>query len=157
MKLVNKRVKKRLLGIYIVGIIVLIMSTIDNYIPGAYKHFMGGDYYVQIIGILILFLFWLGYPLFRYDSEGEVLIIEASEPIFISKLFDKQFSTEFPKVKLYDFKIKSILFRRTLSLYIKGRKGKSTLKVPISYLNSREVKYLNKSLNNILKNNKKDI
>ena len=157
MELVNKRVKKRFLGIYIVGISVLMMSTIDNFIPGAYKHFMGGDYYAPIIGVFIIFIFWLGYPLFKYDSEGGVLIIEASEPIIISKLFDKQFATEFPKVKLYNFKIKSIFFRRTLRLYIKGKKGKTTLKIPISYLSSKEIKYLNKSLNHILKNNKKDL
>ena len=149
----NKRVKKHFSLIYIITLFVLIISIVDDGISGTYRNFLAEEYLLLvIIGILVM-MYWLGSPLFKYDSDGEVLIIESSEPILVSRFTGKHFSAEFPKVKLINFEINQLLLKKTLYLYLRGKNKEKVLKTSVSYLSGKELLLLEKSLNKVLKKN----
>lgn len=153
MKINNKRVQKKFSVIYLLTLLVFIISILDNEISGRYSNFITKEHILILVGVISLMLFWLGMPLFNYDSDGEVLVIESSEPVLISRITRKHFISEFPKVKLYDFKIKELLLSKTLYLYLRGKKKETVLKTSVSYLNAKELLLLKRSLNKVLKNN----
>ncbi len=153
MRISNERVKKQFAVIYIITLFILIISIVDDGISGTYKNFIAEEYLLLVIFAILLMLFWLGSPLFNYDSDGEVLIIESSEPALISRFVGKHFSVEFPKVKLINFEINELMLRKTLYLYLRGKSKDTVLKTPISYLSGKELLFLEKSLNKVLKNN----
>jgi hypothetical protein len=102
----------------------------------------------------LYFLYYRGLPVFEYDSDGEVLILIAQEPVLqgYSQKFFKRI--EFPKRKLKGYKVKKRLFQRILILYIHSHEGHSkTSKMKISYLKSKEVKDVEMSLKRCLKRN----
>jgi len=153
MRISNKRVKKQFLVIYIITLFILIISIVDDGISGVYRNFIDEQYLLLVIIAILLMLSWLGSPLFKYDSDGEVLIIESCEPALMSRFTGKHFSAEFPKVKLINFKINELLLKKTLYLYLRGKNKDTVLKTSVSYLNSKELMLLEKSLNKVLKNN----
>ena len=153
MRISNKRVKKQFLVIYIITLFILILSIVDNGISGIYSNFIAEEYLLLVIMAVLLMFYWLGSPLFNYDSDGEVLIIESSEPLLVSRFTGKHFSAEFPKVKLINFEINQLLLKKTLYLYLRGENKETVLKTSVSYLSGRELVLLEKSLNKVLKQN----
>jgi hypothetical protein len=151
----NKRVKKQIGFQYLLMLGIVILSILDNSISGFYKDFISETYLYRFLAVVALFLVWLGYPLFRYDSDGEALVLEASEPILISKITGRKFVAEFPKNKLEDFRIRELMFKKTLYLHLRSKDKTTVLKSSISYLNEKEVSRLKRSLNKVLTNNKK--
>ena len=151
----NRRVKKQIVFQYLLIVVIVAISVFDDSISGFYKDFISETYLYQFLALVVIVLFWLGYPLFNYDSDGEALVLEASEPILISKITGRKFVAEFPKNKLQDFRIKELMFKKTLYLHLRSKDKTTVLKSSISYLNEKEVSRLKKSLNKVLKNNKK--
>lgn len=106
-----------------------------------------------VIAVVIL-LMYRGNPIFRYDSDGEVLILDSKEPI-LGRFLRSNKLYEFPKRKLLSYRIKSWPFRRTLYLKVSSKESKfKMLKVTISYLTRSEVRDLARSLESVVKTNK---
>lgn len=107
-----------------------------------------------VVGVIALFLIYRGNPVFRYDSDGEVLILDSKEPMLGGILRSNKLY-EFPKRKLISYRIIRLPFRRKLILKIRSKEVKyKVLKVTISYLSSSEVRDLSRSLESVAKANK---
>lgn len=110
--------------------------------------------------LLIIVLKTLGKPYFNYDSDGETINISNKKFSLLPNNLNLVNRAEFPKEKLQSFKIKTFLFSKKLELYLhskKAHKNISKIKYDISYLNSKSVSDLKKSLNKIVNENKNNI
>lgn len=110
------------------------------------------DLYVTPIVLLIaLILIYRGNPVFRYDSDGEVLILDSKEPI-LGRLLRSNRMYEFPKRKFVGYKLRRWPLRRVLILRVRSKEKKfKTMKMTISYLTRSEVKDLTRSLDSVAK------
>ena len=111
-----------------------------------------GYFVIVILAILI----YRGNPVFTYDSDGEVIIIDSKNPSlnFLGRAFNQHY--EFPKRKLVGYSIQRFPFRRKLTLKLSSKDGKRKhVSATMSYLNKQEVKDLERSLRGILSKNKK--
>jgi len=108
------------------------------------------------IGATFLAFIWRGNPVFVYDSDGEVIIITSREPT-LQKMFkpcNKLY--EFPKRKLIGYSINRFIFRKKLVLKLESKDGTiKKISVSVSYVNSQEIKDLERSLRSTLSKNKK--
>lgn len=105
---------------------------------------------------IFAFLMYRGNPVFTYDSDGEVIILDSKNPSL--KAFSNQFFKhyEFPKRKLVDYTITNWPFKRRLTLKVASKDGKRKfVTVSISYLNKADRKDLERSLRGIISKNKK--
>jgi hypothetical protein len=108
-----------------------------------------------IPGLMFLLLYFLGRPVFEYDSDGEALNFRNSHILFI--LAKKNAKDEFPKYKLLKFNIFNALIFRKLYVYISSKKSHVLiLKYDISFLSRKQVKDLKFSLNKVIKGNKEN-
>jgi hypothetical protein len=109
-----------------------------------------------IVLLIVAFLIYRGNPVFTYDSDGEVIIMDSKNPSlsFLGKAFNTHY--EFPKRKLVGYSIGKAPFRKTLSMTLSSKDGKrKRVSATMSYLNKQEVKDLERSLRGILSKNKK--
>jgi hypothetical protein len=155
MKLQNKPTKSKVTAINIIIFIILLMSLTLSYLDIAI--FANHDELVFCISLfLLIYLAYLGCPFFKYDSEGETLIFQNQKALPMSFLI-KETQSDFPKRKLKNFNIKKRpLFKKTLEIYISSKRvniGLSKINFDISYLNSKQIRDLNISLNKVLKEN----
>lgn len=149
---INSDRSRRILGfIYVICFFSLVFDIILLQADGSWGDTMKIS---PLAGVFFLFIIYRGLPVFNYDSDGEVLNFTASEPNlnFLGSWFYTHF--EFPKRKLVRYRINSYPFRRVLSVVIDSREGyHKKQKIPISYLNKRELKDLRKSLNKVVLQN----
>lgn len=106
--------------------------------------------------LVVAFLAYRGNPVFTYDSDGEVMIIDSKNPSlkFLSSSFNKHY--EFPKRKLVGYSVSSWPFRKKLNLKISSKDDKQKLlSVTISYLSKQDMKDLERSMRGVLSKNKK--
>ena len=110
-----------------------------------------------VVAPIVLFLMYRGNPVFTYDSDGEVIILDSKDPSFArvsSSLFSKHY--EFPKRKLVGYSFSSLPLRKTMTLKVSSKDGKRKhIRVTISYLKRQDVKDLERSLRGIISKNKK--
>lgn len=138
--------------VYLFMLIMVVFDILLIRIPGTIGIEL--PYLTIIVGIILLVIIYRGNAVFRYDSDGEVLILDSRDPVWgqilnLNKLY------EFPKRKLIGYHIKRLPFRRTLTLKIRSKEVKyKTLRVNISYLKSSEVRHLSRSLDSVAKANK---
>lgn len=130
--------------IYIILLLLIVFDFILLNIEGSYGI---QDLYLTPIAILLLILtVYRGNPVFRYDSDGEVLIVETKEP-FLGRLFGMQKLYEFPKRKLLGYSVSKWPLRRVLTLRVSSKEHKvKVMKVTISYLKKSELRDLERSL-----------
>ena len=103
--------------------------------------------------MLFLLLYFIGRPVFEYDSDGETLNFRNSH-IFYS-LTKKNAKDEFPKYKLLKFNIVNVLFFKRLYVYISSKKSHVIiLKYDVTFLSKKQLKDLKFSLNKVVKINK---
>lgn len=103
--------------------------------------------------MMFLYLYFLGRPIFEYDSDGEALNFRNSHIIYL--LAKKNAKDEFPKYKLLSFKIVNAFIFKSLYVYIISKKSHVLiLKYDISYLSIKQIKDLKFSLNKVIKANK---
>ncbi len=146
----NKRYT-HLMFIYIIIALLLIFDIVQL------QSAEGGIFLTPYLLLLIVFFAYRGNPVFVYDSDGEVLIINSREPSLarFSRTFAKQY--EFPKRKLKGYSILSLPFKKVLTLKIESKEQRTkVVRVGISYINKQELKDLERSLRGILSKNKKD-
>lgn len=107
---------------------------------------------VEILLSVLIFILSISRQIFDYDSDGEVITIKNRSifPILNLELHD-----EFPKYKLKGFKISTFLFRKRLIMEIYSKKNKTIkLKYNISFLSSKEIENLKRSLKQVIKANR---
>lgn len=103
--------------------------------------------------LMFFFLYFLGRPIFEYDSDGEALNFRNNHIIYL--LSKKNAKDEFPKYKLLKFNIIYALIFRKLYVYISSKKSHVLiLKYDISFLSRKQVKDLKFSLSKVAKANK---
>lgn len=103
--------------------------------------------------LIFLLLYFLGRPIFEYDSDGEALNFRNSHIIYL--LSKKNAKDEFPKYKLLKFNIVNALIFRELYIYISSKKSHVLiLKYDLSFLSRKQIKDLKFSLNKVIKANK---
>ncbi len=155
MRLNTQRTYKNFVFIYIILLLMLAFDLVIENAPGGtvgQSSFRLGYVVVPIF----LFLAYRGNPVFTYDSDGEVIILDSKEPSLsrVSSLFNKHY--EFPKRKLVGYSFTTMPFRRTLKMKISSKDGKRKyLTASISYLGKQDVKDLERSLRGIISKNKK--
>lgn len=156
MRLNTQRLYRNFVFIYIIlGLMLafdlVIISTSDGGTLGQLPVRLGPI----VLGILA-FLLYRGNPVFTYDSDGEVIILDSKEPSLmrISSIFNAHY--EFPKRKLVGYSFAMLPLRKRMSLKISSKDGKQKkITVSMSYLNKQEVKDLERSLRGIISKNKK--
>lgn len=137
--------------VFILGIIAFILEINKFDIFGEKAWVL-----LLIPSLLFIFLYWLGRPIFEYDSDGEALNFRNNHILYI--LAKKNAKDEFPKYKLIKFNIVNALIFRKLYIYISSKKTHVlVLKYDISFLSSKQVKDLKFSLNKVMKLNKENL
>ena len=143
-------------------IILILMFAFDVFVVSIDQSGAGGSfgetnirlgYFVLIV---VVFLIYRGNPVFTYDSDGEVIILDSKNPSlsFLGRAFARHY--EFPKRKLVGYSISKAPFRKSLSMTLSSKDGKrKRVTATMSYLNKQEVKDLERSLRGILSKNKK--
>lgn len=109
-----------------------------------------------IVALVFLFFIYRGNPVFTYDSDGEVIILDSKEPSLarVSGIFNKHY--EFPKRKLVGYSFTKWPLRKRMTLKVSSKDGKRKhITASISYLNRQDVKDLERSLRGIISKNKK--
>ncbi len=155
MKLQNKQTKSKVTIINIMLFIIFFTSLVFSYLD--IKLFRSKDEITCVISfIFLIYMSYLGCPLFLYDSEGETLIFQNKKAIPFAFLVHEQ-QSDFPKRKLNNFNIiKMPLFKKKLEIYISSKRvssGLTKISLDISYLTSKQIKDLKISLNKVLKEN----
>ncbi len=156
MRLSTNRLYRNFVIIYIILSLMIILDTVvvltgDGGTLGQLPVRFGP----VVLGV-VLFLLYRGNPVFTYDSDGEVIIIDSKEPSLmrLSRFFVKHY--EFPKRKLVGYSFSRWPLKRTLTLKISSKDGKRKhISVSISYINKQEVKDLERSLRGVISKNKK--
>ena len=102
--------------------------------------------------MLFLLLYFIGRPVFEYDSDGEALNFKNRNVI---SFLDKNLNDEFPKYKLLHYEVINGLVLKRLYLTIASKRSNSLiLRYDISYLSKKELNDLKFSLSKVIKNNK---
>ncbi|WDF46352.1 hypothetical protein PQ459_15770 [Chryseobacterium sp. KACC 21268] len=105
--------------------------------------------------LLFVFLYWLGRPIFEYDSDGEALNFRNNHILYI--FAKKNAKDEFPKYKLIKFSVVNALVFKKLYIYISSKKSHVLiLKYDISFLSKKQIKDLKFSLSKVMKLNKEN-
>ena len=103
--------------------------------------------------MLFLLLYFIGRPVFEYDSDGETLNFRNSHILYL--LTKKNAKDEFPKYKLLKFNIVNVLFFKRLYVYISSKKSHVIiLKYDVTFLSKKQLKDLKFSLNKVVQINK---
>jgi hypothetical protein len=139
-------------------IILILMLAFDLFVVSVETGTIGQTelrlgYFVLVI---VLFLAYRGNPVFTYDSDGEVILLDSKNPSlsFLSRSFSQHY--EFPKRKLVGYDIQRWPFRKALVLKVSSKDGKRKhITAACSYLSKQDLKDLERSLRGILSKNKK--
>lgn len=112
--------------------------------------------FVTIIIIIVLAFWYMRARYFEYDSNGSVLIF-INRGVLIQQLLNyREFKAEFPKEKLYKYKVKHYLIYRPLYIYVRSKNGRIKKVVfDITFVSPKRVNLLEQSLNKVITNNKK--
>lgn len=156
MKLQNTYIKQKVAFINIMLLIVLLICLMLNYLN--INILKKKDDIIAIISLLaLLYMSYLGCPYFKYDSEGETLILK-NEKSFFPTFLVREKQSDFPKRKLKKFAIKNkFLLKKRLEIYIfstRVQTGQTKIYFDISYLTKKQIKDLNFSLNKVINDNK---
>ncbi|PQL90853.1 hypothetical protein [Apibacter adventoris] len=155
MKLQNTYIKQKVAFINIMLLIVLLICLMLNYLN--INILKKEDDIIVIISLLaLLYMSYLGCPYFKYDSEGETLILK-NEKSFFPTFLVREKQSDFPKRKLKKFAIKNkFLLKKRLEIYIfstRVQTGQTKIYFDISYLTKKQIKDLNFSLNKVINDN----
>lgn len=136
-------------------LLMILLGGIMGFFLEEYKfNILGIESYLLIIfPLILLILFYLnGRQIFEYDSDGEAIHFRNRN---IVPFLNRPLSDEFPKYKLIEYDVVTILFIKRLYLTISSKNSGSTmLKYEISYLTKKEINDLKFSLNKVVKANK---
>lgn len=134
--------------VFILGIIAYVLEI------NKFDVFGDKSWVILLVPSLIfLLLYFLGRPIFEYDSDGEALNFRNNHILFV--FASKNAKDEFPKYKLIKFNVVKTLVFRKLYVYISSKKSHVLiLKYDISFLSRKQVKDLKFSLNKVTKANR---
>lgn len=103
------------------------------------------------------FFWYLRAKYFEYDSSGEVLIF-VNKGVLLTELFNyREDKAEFPKAKLYNFKIKNYIIYKPLYIYVRSKDDSlKKVKFDVTFVSTKRLGYLKQSLNKVIRQNKID-
>lgn len=125
-------------------------ERIDENIPN--------ETFLVLLFIILIIVYYLGPPIFFYDSLGETTTIK-NRTSYPMDIFNSDIKyAEFPKRKIKGFKVvKRWFFKKSLRLILQSNKsnsGRTAITYNITYLTKREINDLKISLTDITKENK---
>ena len=153
----NLKVKNIIISIYFVLILLAILAST---IFSVFSHLTNNP-------SLIFFLIFLAFvalfvvvhyisKYFEYDSDG-IKVVVINKGLLLSDYFNyREHKLEFSKENLVGYKFHNYLVYKSLSLYIKDRKGnKKKESFNVTLVAKKKRKYIRQSLSKMIKMNKK--
>lgn len=152
MKFTNKNNVNRYTFACVVSLIFCVLGLVAFIMGFEFSFFKGKRYLPLLFSVGIFFLYYIrGKEIFEYDSDGEVLVFK-NYGIFSFPW--RKTNDEFPKYKLIDFYIVNTIFFKKLYLKIDSKKENlPILRYDITYLTTKQIQELQRSLSKILDNN----
>lgn len=116
----------------------------------------GRNIFYFTAAIIIFSAFWyLRARYFEYDSNGEVFIFINKGVLLTDFVNYREQKAEFPKAKLYNYKIKDYLIYRALYIYVRSKDDTiKRISFDITFISPKRVDLLKQSLNKVLKQNR---
>ena len=154
MRLNTSKRYSHLVYIYIILLLILIFDFISHEVGSGTSTDMP-ILWPYVAGAFLFFL-WRGNPVFIYDSDGEVIIITSREPSLakFARTFDQHY--EFPKRKVTGYTFSRMPFRKTMTITLESKEAKTKkVSATISYINSQEIKDLERSIRGVVSKNKR--
>ncbi len=123
---------------------------------------LGSKGFVYMLPAIVLFLgailLYVLAVFFEYDSDGDVLNF-INRGMFVTDFFNyRENKAEFPKEKLAYYKLNDYLIYSSLNIYIRSKNNRiKRLKFNVSFLSRKKKRSLRKSLDKVVRNNKKSL
>ena len=139
-------------GLFITVLLIIIPVSAVNHIISPYFLFVG-------FAALIFVFNKFGHQHFEYNSDGEVLNIKTQDPFWVRYFPNSKNMVDFPKQKLLRYKVKNMIFKKTLELYVTSKRtsnGMAKLKFNLTYLKNSEIADLKRSLSKVVKHNQEN-
>lgn len=160
MKIDNKsRVSFIFQFIYTIVFILLALGVFLNFLAEErIDENIPNETFLVLLFLILILLYFLGPPIFFYDSIGETTTIK-NRTSYPMDIFNSDIKyAEFPKRKIKGFKIvKGWFFKKKLKLILQSNKsnsGRTVITYNITYLTKSEISDLKDSLMSITKYNK---
>jgi len=153
----NSKVKNTIISIYF----LLIVSSIGFLM--VFKTFTEGVSNPILLFIIIALgfamLFFVVHTMskyFEYDSDGLKVVVTNRILLFSERFNHKTHVLEFEKEDLYAYKFRNFIVYKTLTFYLKNKKGKKTKETfNTTLVSRRKRRYVRQSLSKMVKANKK--
>ncbi|WP_460218994.1 hypothetical protein [Psychroserpens sp. MEBiC05023] len=153
----NSRVKNTIISVYFILIVMAIafLMVFKTFTSGVANPFL---VFISIaLGFAVLFFvvhFISKY--FEYDSDGLKVVVTNKGLLFSDKFNYRETILEFDKNDLYAYKFKNYFFYKTLTFYLKNKRGKKRKEVfNVTLVNRKKRRYIRQSLSKMVKANKK--
>jgi len=153
----NSKLKNVIISVYFLLILfAIVLATVFS----AFSHLSPNPtltFFILFFGFIGLFLFVHRISkYFEYDSDG-IKVVVINKGLLLADYFNyREHKLEFSKENLVAYKFKNYVVYKSLSLYIKDRKGntrKETFNVTLVAKKKR--KYIRQSLSKMVKLNRK--
>ncbi len=152
----NSKVKNTIVSVYFIVIVLIIvfatLSRVFTDFTTDTAFIMGG---VVIVFIGIFFLVHHISKYFEYDSDGDKIII-VNRGLLLSDRFNyREKRLEIEKHQLTAYKFNNFFFYRTLVVFTKNSRGKTSKDIfNITLLGTKKRRYIRQSLSKTIKLNK---
>ena len=152
----NGKVKNTIVSIYFVLIVLaMVMATVFKSFQGISEN-SAVNVLVLIFGFAVLFfLVHFISRYFEYDSDGLKVVITNRGLLLADKFNYREHQIEFDKKDLYGYKFTNFIIYRTLTVYLKDRRGRKNRETfNVTLVGKRKRRYIRQSLSKIVKSNK---
>ena len=153
----NLKVKNIIISIYFVLILLAILAST---IFSVFSHLSSNPtliFFLIFLAFIVLFIIVHNISkYFEYDSDG-IKVVVINKGLLLSDYFNyREHKAEFSKENLVGYKFHNYLVYKTLTLYIKDRKGnKKKESFNVTLVAKKKRKYIRQSLSKMIKLNKK--
>jgi len=152
----NSKVKNVIISVYFILILfAIVLATVFS----AFSHLTPNPtvtFFIMFFGFIALFLFVHKISrFFEYDSDG-VKVVVINKGLLLSDYFNyREHKLEFSKANLVGYKFNNYLVYKSLTLYIKDRKGnKKKESFNVTLVAKKKRKYIRQSLSKMIKLNR---
>lgn len=153
----NSKVKNVIVSVYFVLILfAIVLATVFS----AFSHLAANPtlaFFIMVFGFVALFFFVHRIAkFFEYDSDG-IKVVVLNKGLLLSDYFNyREHKLEFSKENLVAYKFHDYLVYKSLTLYIKDRKGnKRKESFNVTMVARKKRKYMRQSLSKMIKLNRK--
>lgn len=151
----NGKIRNYIISIYFILIVVsIILATVFSAFQDLTTN-SGYTFMLFLLGFVGLFFLvhWVS-KYFEYDSDGMKVIVINRGLLLSDYLNYREHKVEFEKKDLLKYKFKNFVVYKQLTLYIKGRNGRTKHEnFNITLVDKRKRKYIRQSLRKMIKQN----